>query len=145
MTIISYTHIHKKIANPRISKTVRLIARIGVAIILVCLPLSHLNSLSLIGVTTSLFIAVLVLDIFGNTCPGERFFTGGYANCPDTRCKYTAKLKIGKKRRAELQKKLEDGEAVKLEDALRRNVSKSNSIGSETTLDVGEEWHGGHV
>lgn len=112
---------------------------------LVCLPLSHLNSLSLIGVTTALFISVLILDIFGNTCPGERFFTGGYANCPETRCKYTARLKMGRKKRAELQKKMEEGEQVKLEDALRKNASSTESIGSEITLDVGEEWHGGHV
>lgn len=145
MTIISYTHIHKKINNPRISKTVRLVARIGVAAILICLPLSHLNSLSLIAITTSLFVSVLVLDIFGNSCPGEHFFTGGYANCPETRCKYTAKLKIGKIRRAELERKMVNGEEVKLEDALKRNTSRSESIGSETTLNIGEEWHGGHV
>lgn len=52
---------------------------------------------------------------------------------------------MGRKKRAELQKKMEEGEQVKLEDALRRNASRSESIGSETTLDVGEEWHGGHV
>lgn len=101
--------------------------------------------MNLIAITTSLFITVLILDIFGNTCPGDRFFTGGYANCPETRCKYTAKLKIGKKKRAELEKRLAEGQEVRLEDALRRNTSRSESIGSATTLDVGEEWHGGHV
>lgn len=81
------------------------------------------------------------MDIFGNSCPGEKFWTGGYGNCPDSRCKYTAKLKIGRKRRAELEKKILNGEEVKLEDAFKRTESMS----SQTTLDVGEEWHGGHL
>lgn len=144
MTTISWCHIHKKIASPRLTKTTRLIIRIGVCIVIICLPLAHhLTSLSLIGITTSLFLLVLILDIFGNSCRGEKFFTGGWGNCPETRCKYTAKLKMGRKRRAELQRKLAAGEKVGLEDALQR--SRSDSIGSQTTLDVNEEWHGGHV
>ena len=143
MTIISYCHIHKKVTNVRITKSKRLIFRVFVSVILACLPLAdHLTSLSLIGITCALFLVVLILDIFGNSCPGERFFTGGIGRCPETRCKYTARLKMGRKRKAELQKRLVEGEGVSLEDALKR--SRTDSIGSETTLEVGEEWHGAH-
>jgi len=136
MTIINTTHIHKKVLHPRITKPIRLAVRLAVAVAIACLPLAnHLSSLSLIGTTCSLFVFVLTMDIFGNSCPGEKFWTGGYANCPDTRCKYTAKLKIGRRRRAELEKKMLSGEEVKLEDALKR----TDSIGSQTTLEVGEE------
>ncbi|KAK5951171.1 hypothetical protein OHC33_007924 [Knufia fluminis] len=144
MSIISTTHIHKKVHNPRISKAIRLAVRLAVSTAIACLPLAHhLTSLSLLGTTTSLFVFVLTMDVFGNSCPGEKFWTGGYANCPETRCKYTAKLKIGRRRRAELEKKILRGEEVKLEDAVGR--SRAESMSSQTTLDVGEEWHGGHL
>lgn len=144
MSIISTTHIHKKVHNPRISKAIRLAVRLAVSTAIACLPLvHHLTSLSLLGTTTSLFVFVLTMDVFGNSCPGEKFWTGGYANCPETRCKYTAKLKIGRRRRAELEKKILRGEEVKLEDAVGR--SRAESMSSQTTLDVGEEWHGGHL
>ncbi|KAK5072450.1 hypothetical protein LTR64_005079 [Lithohypha guttulata] len=141
--IISFCHIHKKIPNPRLTKNIRLIIRLCVVVILACIPLAHhLTSLSLIGITTSLFLLVLILDIFGNSCPGDQFFTGGWGSSPDTRCKYTARLEMRKQRRAELQKKLTAGEKIKLEDTLHR--SRSGSMGSETTMDVDEEWHDGH-
>lgn len=142
MAIISTCHIHKKVRNPRITKMSRLTLRVLVATIIVCLPLAHhLTSLSLIVITTSLIAFVLVFDIFGNSCPGEKFWTGGYGNCPETRCKYTARLKIGKRRRAMLEKKLINGEEVRLEDALKR----TESMDSQTTLDVNEEWVMGHA
>lgn len=145
MTAISYCHIHKKIDNPRLTKTIRHIIRLCVCVILICLPLAHeLTSLDLIAITCCLFIFVLALDIFGYSCRNEKFFTGGWGNCPQTRCQYSAKLKIGKKRKAELEKRFLNGEQVTLEDALHRSMS-TDSFGSQTTLDVGEEWHGGHL
>lgn len=137
MAIISLTHIHKKVTDPRIGKKFRLAIRVGIAIVIACLPLAHhLNSLELIGITSSLIIAVLIFDIYGNSCPGEKFWTGGFGNCPETRCKYMAKVKIGKRRKAMLEKKLMQGEEVRLEDALKRTDSTDSSF----TGNSDEQW-----
>lgn len=143
MNIISYTHIHKKIATPRISKTSRLIFRLCIVIVLACLPAAgdKLNSLELIGTTTGLFVIVLMVDIFGNACEGHKFWTGAIGRCQETRCQYTARMKMCKKRKEELRKKILDGENVTLEDALRRRQSDSSQ---ETLVDLdrAEDWHG---
>lgn len=137
MAIISSTHIHKKVTSPRISKNLRLAIRVAVSVIIACLPLAHhLTSLELIGITCSLIVAVLIMDIYGNSCPGEKFWTGGFGNCPDTRCKYMAKVKMGSKRKAMLEKKLMEGHKVKLEDALKRTDSTDSTI----TGNSDEQW-----
>lgn len=138
MTAISACHIHKKLSSPRLTKTFRLIVRACVSIILVLLALADgLSSLSLIAITTCLFVFVLAVDIFGNSCTGEKFWTGGWCKDMESRCKYTAKIKVSKRRKAELQKRLVDGKNVSLGQVLTRNISTDSTA---TTLDVGEEW-----
>lgn len=143
MTIINYCHIHKKITKPRITKTNRLIFRLCVVAILACLPAAgdKLTSLDLISITTALFIIVLTLDIFGNTCEGHKFWTGGIGKCPNTRCKYTARIKMGKKRREELRKRMLAGENITLEDALRRRQSQDSSTETLVDTDEARDWH----
>lgn len=147
MTVISHTHIHKKIATPRISKTARLIFRLCIVVVLACLPAAgdKLNSLDLIGTTTGLFVTVLMVDIFGNACEGHKFWTGGIGRCPETRCKYTARMKMGKNRREELRKKMLNGENVTLEDALKRRQSELSSQETLVDRDRGEDWHGAQL
>lgn len=143
MTIINYCHIHKKIAKPRITKRARLIFRLCVSIILACLPAAgdKLNSLYLISITTALFAIVLTVDIFGNACASHKFWTGGIGRCPETRCKYMAKMKISKRRKEEMRNRMLAGENVTLEDLLRRRQSQDSS--QETLVDVDEarDWH----
>ena len=74
MTIISLTHIHKRLRQPRFRKRPRLVVRACVAVIIICLPTAdHLTSLQLISITTALVVFVLALDLFGNSCEGDRF------------------------------------------------------------------------
>lgn len=144
MNVISYTHIHKKIATPRLTKTLRLIFRLCIVVVLACLPAAgdELNSLDLIGTTTGLFVLVLMVDIFGNACEGHKFWTGAIGRCPETRCQYTARMKMGKRRKEELRKRMLNGENVTLEDALKRRQSQDSSQETLVDLDKAEDWHG---
>jgi hypothetical protein len=66
--------------------------RFAVAIILFCLPLAHqLDSLYLIATTTGLIVWVLILELYGASCPRITFFGERRA------CKYTARCKIAKR------------------------------------------------
>ncbi len=66
--------------------------RFCVCIILICLPLAHsLNSLQMISTTTGLVIWVLLLELWGMSCPNESFFGEKEPR------KYTAKCRIARR------------------------------------------------
>ncbi len=143
MAVISFCHVHKRVERSRLRKRPRLAARVGVAAVIVCLPAAgdDLTSLDLISVTTALVFFVLILDLYGSSCQGDRFWTGGF--CPEEKrkCTYTAKCRLGKRRRQELEDAVRRGEKVSLQDLLKRHSSVS-SLESEQSRE--EEWHGGH-
>lgn len=106
--MISACHIHKKDHHGiRLAKRYRLLNRLIVCIILICLPLSSLNSLALVSTVTGLVVWVLVLELWGHSCPDETFFGGG------KKCAYTAKCKISRK---DLEEKRRMGEVLKLKE-----------------------------
>ncbi|CCD46354.1 hypothetical protein BofuT4P330000033001 [Botrytis cinerea T4] len=108
MGMISACHIHKKDHHGiRLAKRYRLLNRLIVCIILICLPLSSLNSLALVSTVTGLVVWVLVLELWGHSCPDETFFGGG------KKCAYTAKCKISRK---DLEEKRRMGEVLKLKE-----------------------------
>ncbi|KAF7939506.1 hypothetical protein EAE99_001311 [Botrytis elliptica] len=108
MGIISACHIHKKDHHGiRLAKRYRLLNRLIVCMILICLPLSSLNSLTLISTVTGLVVWVLVLELWGHSCPDETFFGGG------KKCGYTAKCKISRK---DLEEKGRMGEVIRLKE-----------------------------
>jgi len=85
--LISLSHTHKLPASCRFPKWARLANRLAVAVTLCCLPAADahkLSSLSLVGVTVSLVLWVLIVEIVGKSCPDESFFGQG-------ECKYTAR------------------------------------------------------
>ncbi|KAJ8071428.1 hypothetical protein OCU04_001749 [Sclerotinia nivalis] len=96
MGLISGTHIHKKpdqdtYTHTRLAKRYRLLNRLLICIILFCLPLSPLNSLHLISTVTGLVLWVLVLELWGCSCPDETFFGGDKG-----RCTYTARCRVSR-------------------------------------------------
>jgi hypothetical protein len=145
MAVISFCHVHKRLANPRLKKRPRLAVRVGVAVVIICLPLAtSLNSLDLISITTSLSAFVLALDLFGSSCEGDRFWTGGFCAEEKKKCTYTAHCRLSRRRRAELNRAVQRGDKVCLADfALRKRNSSMSSLESQRTL-ADEEWHGGH-
>lgn len=112
--IISLTHIHKESSGHliRIRKRTRLANRFAVCIILFCLPLVHsLNSVQLVSTTTGLVIWVLLLELWGMSCPDESFFGEKSA------CKYTARCKISKK---DLESAVKGGQVIKVQEFMDR-------------------------
>jgi len=93
MGIISLTHVHKDgPAGVRIKKRHRLTNRFIVCIVFFALPTAtSLNSLQLISVSTGLVIWVLLLELWGMSCPNESFFG------EKRQCKYSARCKISKR------------------------------------------------
>jgi hypothetical protein len=142
MALISFCHIHKRLAKTRLRKRPRLVIRCCIAVVIICLPLANsLSSLELISITTALVCFILCLDLFGSLCDGDRFWTGGF--CPEEKkkCVYTANCRLSKRRRRDLEKALHRGEKMSLSDLLKKSPSMS-SMESEVSRD--EEWHGGH-
>jgi hypothetical protein len=91
--IISLCHVHKDgPAGVRLLKRYRLANRFLVCIIFFCLPTAHsLNSLQLISVASGLITWVLLLELWGISCPNESFFG------EKRQCGYVAKCKISKR------------------------------------------------
>jgi hypothetical protein len=142
MGVISFCHIHKRLEKARLRKRPRLVIRLCVAIIIICLPTAEsLNSLHLISITSALVFFVLCVDLYGISCEGDRFWQGGWCSESKKSCTYSAKCKMGRRRRQELEEALRRGQKVSLADLLKRHSSVS-SLESQDSRDEG--WHGGH-
>lgn len=115
LAIIAWTHTHRKIPNQRIKKDLRLLFRVTVGIIIICLPLAHLNSLDLVATSTGLVVCVLVVELVGSTCWGESFWWD--ADCKRNKCSYSAKCKVKKE---ELEKSMKDGTVLNVEEIAKR-------------------------
>lgn len=111
MGIISLTHVHKDpAAGVRLPKKFRMLNRFVVCVILTALgSAEHLNSLHLISITTSLVVWVLLLELWGSSCPKDSLFGQG----SEKQCKYTAKCKISKK---DLESASKVGNVIKVEE-----------------------------
>ncbi|KAA8574237.1 hypothetical protein EYC84_005739 [Monilinia fructicola] len=108
MGIISGTHIHKKDSHGiRLAKRWRMLNRLLICIIIICLPLAQsLTSLHLISIVTALLLWVLTLELWGMSCPDESFFG------ESRKCAYTAKCRVSRGSRGELLRldEVDDGE-----------------------------------
>jgi low temperature requirement protein LtrA len=148
MSIISLSHIHKKLPNARLMKRPRLVIRCCVAVVIICLPLAHdrLTSLGLISITTCLTVFVLFLDLYGNSCAGDQFWTGGFCQEQKKACRYSAKVHISRRKRRQITEAMKRGEKVDLESMLKRTGTNDSSRTSFSLPDDGDDiWTGGHV
>ncbi|KAL3427561.1 hypothetical protein PVAG01_01070 [Phlyctema vagabunda] len=108
MGIISLCHIHKETGGARLRKHYRLANRFAVCIILLCLPTAPwLNSLQLVSIVTGLIVWVLLLELWGASCPKESIFGG------QRTCKYTAKCKMSRK---DLETAAKSGTTIRVQD-----------------------------
>jgi hypothetical protein len=86
MGLIAFSHEHKLPLTCRLPKWVRLANRLAVCVILFTLPAAReVNSLNLIGITTSLSVWVLVVELWGKSCRDQSFWGDG------KQCSYTAR------------------------------------------------------
>lgn len=149
MAIVAMCHVHKKRPNRYMSKKFRLMVRCCIGIIVICLPLAEsLNSLHLISITVSLVILILMIDIFGNTCAEDHFWSKGFCEAEKKKCQYSAECRMNKKQKKELEKALkrdtnaksqEMAEEVKAGDDTEDNGGSGSSGGSSTLDGFDEE------
>ncbi|KAK4507404.1 hypothetical protein PRZ48_001139 [Zasmidium cellare] len=90
MALISVSHVHRQHEGIRLTKKFRLMARLAVAIVIICLPLAeHLNSLDLVGTVTGLLVLLLITELWAASNVHEKLFGR-------TRpCKYTGRCPKG--------------------------------------------------
>ena len=124
LAIISATHVHRTIPNQRLRKPVRLAYRVCVSIVIITLPLAHLDSLQLIATTTGLVVSVLVLELVCVSCWGENFLWE--KECKRDQATYSAKCAI---KREELERSAREGTVVDVEDIARREVGEKGVVG----------------
>lgn len=116
MSVISATHTHKKIPHQRLRKNTRLLFRGLVSIAIICLPLGEHNSLELVGTTTGLVVAVLVVELVGVSCTGENILWD--TACQKKKTRYQGECDV---KRAELEKLGEKG-VVNVEELAKRET-----------------------
>ena len=105
---ISVSHIHKEFEGQRIAKRYRLVLRVAVAIVLICLPLAHdLSSLELISTTTALVALVLAVELYGSTSVLDGFWRDKKT------CKYSAECHLKKK---DIETAFAKGETIAVEE-----------------------------
>jgi low temperature requirement protein LtrA len=124
LAIISATHVHRTIPNQRLTKPTRLLFRAVVSIVILTLPLAHLDSLRLIATTTGLVVSVLVLELVGVSCWGENFFWE--KECKRDRATYSAQCAV---KRDELEKSVREGTVVNVEEIAKREGGEKGVIG----------------
>lgn len=125
LALIAWSHTHRKIPNQRIKKNFRLLFRVVVAVVIICLPLAHLDSLELVATTTALIACVLVLELVGSTCWGESFWWN--TNCGRNKCTYSAKCGVKKE---EIEESLKNGTVLNVEEIARREAGEKGSVGA---------------
>ncbi|EME48450.1 hypothetical protein DOTSEDRAFT_161978 [Dothistroma septosporum NZE10] len=90
MALVSMSHVHREHEGIRLLKKKRLLIRILVAIILICLPLAkHLNSIDLVGTVTGLIVFLLVTEL-GATSDAKASLVGR-----EKACRYTGRCSRG--------------------------------------------------
>jgi len=124
LTVISATHVHRTIPNQRLRKPVRLLFRAAVSVVILTLPLAHLDSLRLIATTTGLVVSVLVLELVGVACWGENFFWE--RGCKRGQATYSARCAV---KREELEKSVREGTIVDVEEIARREGGEKGVVG----------------
>ncbi|KAL6705389.1 hypothetical protein ACN47E_007038 [Coniothyrium glycines] len=123
LSVIAFTHTHRKIPNQRIRKETRLLFRVVVAIVIICLPKAHLNSLQLVATTTGLVVSVLAMELVGMSCWGENIFWE--KNCKRDRATYSARCSVKKE---ELEKSMKDGTVLNVEEIAKREGGEKGSV-----------------
>lgn len=125
MSIIAASHTHKKIPHQRLGKNKRLAIRTLISIVILLLPLAHLNSLELIATTTGLVVCVLGLELFGASCVGDNILWD--RNCGRNKCRYDAKCSVG---REELEKCKKEGGVLNVEEIAKGERGEKGCVGT---------------
>lgn len=121
--VIALSHEHKKIPHQRVRKIHRIGFRFAISIIIICLPLAHMNSLNLVATTTGLVLLVLFAELFGATCQGQNVLWNRQSL--RNKCEYIAKCGVSKK---ELDAAVKDGKVLNVEDLAKKEGGEHGGV-----------------
>ncbi|KAG4419008.1 hypothetical protein IFR04_007869 [Cadophora malorum] len=154
--VISLSHLYHVKEDARLTQSYRLIYRSGAAISILMLPLApkeRLESLALVGITCSIVISCLIVDIYGLSSKDKEyvplylerslwsslrklfngymligalfsFWVGGFSQKEKQKIKYKAHCKLDEERKTQITENLEKGHKTTIEDILKK-TSKS--------------------
>jgi hypothetical protein len=94
-----------------------------VAIVIITLPKAHMNSLQLVATTTSLVVAVLILELEGSSCRGESVLWD--TKCQRGKATYSAKCGV---KREELEKSMKEGTVLNVEEIASRESGEKGGV-----------------
>ncbi|KIH91560.1 hypothetical protein SPBR_01379 [Sporothrix brasiliensis 5110] len=110
MTLIALCHQHKIPPTARLPKWARMANRLAVSAIFCALPAAQtLSSLSVMSIATGLIAWVLIVEIYGQSCVGDRLFETREAGDYTARCSQRRLRKALRDAERERQKDVEDG------------------------------------
>jgi hypothetical protein len=113
------THVHKELPTERVKKAHRLTLRFAISIILITLGLAeHLNSLQLIGITTSLVCLTLGMDLYGSSCSTQSIW-----GCHGP-CSYSADCYV---KRRDIEEAAKNGIKFNLEEMANGQNGEKNT------------------
>lgn len=95
-----------------------------VAVVVLTLPLAHLDSVKLLGTATGLLVSVLVVELVGVGCWGENVVWE--RGCKRNRATYSARCGVS---RGELEKSVKEGKVVRVEEIAAREGGEKGAVG----------------
>lgn len=131
--IISLAHVYNVAEDARLTRESRLLVRSAAALAILLLPLApkeHLQSLALVGITCSIIIGCLVVDLYGLSSKDRDFWTGGFSQHEKKNVKYKAHCSLGAEHKEVIKDDLERGHRTTIRDLLRKSeVRKEEKVG----------------
>lgn len=122
--IISLSHIYRISEDSRLTRESRLIIRFAAAIAILLLPLvptNRLDSLALIGITCSVIIGCLMVDLYGLSQKSGDFWIGGFSHSEKKSTTYAAQCTLDEEHKSRIKRDLEMGHSTTIRDILRRS------------------------
>ncbi|KAL2061020.1 hypothetical protein VTL71DRAFT_9072 [Oculimacula yallundae] len=121
--IISFSHIYTVKEDARLTREARLLFRTGAAVTVLLLPLvaeERLQSLALVGITCSIIISCLIVDLYGLSSRDKDFWVGGFSQKEKQDTKYKAHCKLDQDHKIQITENLEKGHKTTIRDILKK-------------------------
>ncbi|KAG0649315.1 hypothetical protein D0Z07_4599 [Hyphodiscus hymeniophilus] len=130
--IISFSHLYHVADGTRLNRkwrlTVRFIAALAI-LLLPTVPKRKLQSLALVGITCSVIVGCLIVDLYGLSKKDGDFWFGGFSLSEKKETTYVAQCILDKEYKTRIQSNLEMANRTSIKDILRRSsLGRSRSL-----------------
>lgn len=123
-SIISLSHLYNINGEARLTRESRLAIRLAAAIAILLIPLipiEHLHSLALIGITCSIIIGCLIVDLYGLSQRDSQFWFGGFSHSEKKATSYAAHCTLDEEHKSTIKRNLELGRNTSIKDIMKRS------------------------